>query len=73
MARHCPDCAAEMQDDGVHAWCVALGCEFRGYVVMRTGKILRGTDWECPECSKLNYGSECGECGFEFFESADNK
>jgi hypothetical protein len=49
MARYCPDCKAEMEDDGVHAWCVAFGCKFRGYVVVRTGKILREPDESQPE------------------------
>jgi RecJ-like exonuclease len=60
MPRKCPDCKAEMPDDGVHAWCDH--CDFDGYVVVRTGKILReDTGWQpgiecehgydaCPMC-----------------------
>lgn len=46
MARHCPDCKAEMEDDGVHAWCVSAGCDFRGYRVVKTGKILREPSYD---------------------------
>lgn len=47
MPRHCPDCGAQMDDDTVHCVCPAAGCTFRGYVVLRTGKILRdGPDEE---------------------------
>lgn len=47
MPRHCPDCRAEMEDDGLHAWCGH--CDFSGYVAVKTGKILR----ECsqPDCT----------------------
>ena len=39
--RDCPDCGAQMRDDGVHAWCVQAMCTFWGYVVVRTGRIFR--------------------------------
>jgi hypothetical protein len=68
MPRNCPDCGSQLQDDGVIGWCPQEGCEFRGSVVMKTGKIIRGTDWECPHCKRLNYGAECKECGAEFAE-----
>ena len=59
MARNCPDCKAEMEDDGVHGWCVAAACRFRGYVVMRSGTILRDS-----ECRHTSYSQDrvTGEC-----------
>ena len=63
MPRRCPDCKSDMADDSIHAWCVSAGCDFNGYVVVRTGKILREEppDWHpgiecehgydaCPIC-----------------------
>lgn len=69
MSRKCPDCGNPLQDDGVTGWCVNGDCEFRGVVFVKTGKVVRGTDWECPYCRKLNYGAECAECGADFAES----
>lgn len=41
MPRQCPDCGADLESDGVHAWCCQFACTFEGYVVVRTGKIIR--------------------------------
>jgi len=41
MPRRCPDCKEQMPDDGVHCWCETFECDFEGYVVLQTGKILR--------------------------------
>lgn len=56
MPRHCPECKAEMEDDGVHAWCVAAGCGFKGYVVVKTGKHLREPQSKPRKC--FHCGSE---------------
>lgn len=62
MPRHCPDCKAEMQDDQVNAWCVALGCTFRGYVVVKTGKILRYPELDVdPDDDDDEPEHDCGE------------
>ncbi len=54
MPRHCPDCKAQMRDDGINCWCVQVGCGFTGYVDLQTGKILREPEPEpedpCPNC-----------------------
>lgn len=44
MPRSCPECKHEMLSDGVHEWCPNADCEFDGYVVARTGKIVRNDD-----------------------------
>lgn len=41
MARKCPDCRSDLEGDGVHAWCPNADCAFEGYVVIRTGKVIR--------------------------------
>lgn len=66
MPRHCPDCKSQMEDDTLICWCPQAGCTFSGYVVLRTGKIVRDeqsddTEWQpgiecehgydaCPIC-----------------------
>jgi hypothetical protein len=32
----CPKCSAEMQDDGVNAWCVQAECSFAGYATVKS-------------------------------------
>ena len=46
MPRHCPDCKAQMSDDGINCWCVNDDCSFSGYVDLQTGKIhTEPTGW----------------------------
>lgn len=44
MVRHCPECKAQMQDDGIYCWCPWSPCGFNGYRVLRTGKIIPADD-----------------------------
>lgn len=44
MPHSCPDCKSQMQSDGVFEWCPQFGCSFVGYVVARTGKVVRDDD-----------------------------
>lgn len=44
MPRKCPNCKTELRDDGVVGWCVSDPCPFRGYVVLKTGKVLERDD-----------------------------
>lgn len=44
MPRACPECKHEMETDGIHQWCQNADCNFVGYVVARTGKIVLEDD-----------------------------
>ena len=63
MPRHCPDCKAQMRDDGINCWCVQADCKFIGYVDLQTGRIDRDQDDGHPDewDDQDDYGfDECG-------------
>ncbi|WP_370281582.1 hypothetical protein [Pseudooceanicola sp.] len=49
MPRHCPDCKAQMRDDGINCWCVQADCSFSGYVDLQTGRIDRDQNDDHPD------------------------
>ena len=41
IPQQCPECSAQMADDGVNCWCEDGDCIFDGYVSFSTGKTDR--------------------------------